>query len=1616
MKHPFTLLTYSLLILLLSSMAGASTSLDISYGNDVSYLPNENSIRISETDPSVVVTKYTGQEKDNYLPVIEGSKVCLYAKLGTNATNLQELRERIDEAKNSVPEWQSGKSYIVGDLVSYDSKIYEVIQPHTSQAHWLPDAVASLYSFYAFQDLGEVPAWVQPTGGHDAYSLGNRVLFSGYIYESAIDANVWQPGVYGWTELGFLFEETGGANATLEVTTEINSTLVLPVNTTTENLDVYCTDARDKVQVGQNTIIIENQTSKSVIYEPYDDINITATVFRDIYKNGSYTTQLNDVFVFVEDNKFGANWSSDNTTWESFKYEIRSKLPIEYTGGVEFLFRQGSIGHTLNLEDICYNGANCSYSITKGENESVLELFFYNKDGFIDPTFTITSLEETGLILNNTRHEETFTHLEIDSTAERHAVFDGSGDYINIENFDVSNFEEITISFWFNNFNAPSGNEFLVSNLHTGGDDLRVQLKSNNIEVNFDDGTEDKSTIAFTDNNSWHHLLITTNGTHHLVYLDNNLEDTSANSFDFSSSTLTDLYLGGRYSLDTALNYNGSLDEVMIFNRELSTSDINNIYNLNRSDYNGSTENLKGYWSFDDYPENYEDSSGWGNDGSASGNTYTEIDNDYDNNDPYSSLIGYWSFDAENYQNYNSSCVVGSCVELDGNDYIILNETDSNPTENFTISTWININTLPTDSASRMYPVTNDLDGATSGWGLFINDAPDTFQFRANDLTTEYVDATTTLSVNQWYHVVARYNGTHLSIFVDGIQEGSSASTGSIRYDNDNAFAFGKRVGADDFEFNGLIDEFYLYDEALTDDEISTIYNRNVAGLSTNITTGLKVNIPLDGNATNIQNGADELGSVRDDSSYDLTNNDNDGSYGGGAYSGAGLYDDSLVLDGDEDYINIPNPGYPDMNTFTVSAWIYQDSATADNVRTTPIQMLRYGGATNSDGFTFTKSCAGDEAKYAFYIYDDGSEGVCTANDIEKDKWVLYTITGNGTLLSMYINGVLDNTAVQNIPIGTTTTDLEFGRGYNGALEHNGLIDEVMIFNTALNSTQISDIYNNQSNRFKSEGTVTLPQVTLDNASNQFNLTFNEIERNYNSDVSARFGLWNSSLGYNNTMDGLLAYYNFDGNANDALGNWNVTNTNGNVTNASGTYNGSYHFNLDDNSYIYTGDMTLMTSSNDDVISASVWIKSDTIDYPASPTQGGIISKANEFIFARTDEDDFTIGSYGGNIDSQSCGSITGEWQHLVFIYDEGEDIATIYVDGTQVCSATLTDNSGNSVDELQIGGHSGSGLFNGSIDEVMIFNRTLSQEEITELYVKGRANWEYTDWQVLDVNNQISNTTSSLYTNVLPEYKHTTSDQWYTSLVYNNIALSYDNFSITPPVCNDTIPPYWENNNTNITKYSDIGDTVSFNITLYDLNTSTGKYIFSFYNTTDWVNTTNTSWTNGSTVNETLILDVTDRTVKWKWYIWDDCDNLNVTEDFNATLAPPVATIEILSPANGSFNSGTSVQVILNTSSSNYDYLVYNINGTNVTAPSDTFTLDLNATATYYLTAYAVLGGESSSDSINFIFVYDESVNTEELILTYILASLMFLVLPFGMLLLFLIGVLFYRKKDNKQ
>lgn len=104
--------------------------------------------------------------------------------------------DEILEVAPLFPAYEIGKIYKVGDIFTYNRSLFEVVQEHTSQEEWKPDVEVSLYKNHT--PKGEIEEWRQPLGSHDAYMTGDRVLFDGEVYISKIDNNVWSPDAHGW--------------------------------------------------------------------------------------------------------------------------------------------------------------------------------------------------------------------------------------------------------------------------------------------------------------------------------------------------------------------------------------------------------------------------------------------------------------------------------------------------------------------------------------------------------------------------------------------------------------------------------------------------------------------------------------------------------------------------------------------------------------------------------------------------------------------------------------------------------------------------------------------------------------------------------------------------------------------------------------------------------------------------------------------------------------------------------------------------------------------------------------------------------------------------------------------------------------------------------------------------------------------------------------------------------------------------------------------------------------------------------------------------------------------------------------------------------------------------
>lgn len=114
---------------------------------------------------------------------------------GTRATAPPDVANKHPELYDP---WVYGKYVKIGDRFrdEYDGILYEVYAsagdnlypPHQVPAVWKR----------VWEE--EWPDWIQPTGAHDVYALGAKVKHNGKKWISDANNNVWEPGVYGWTE------------------------------------------------------------------------------------------------------------------------------------------------------------------------------------------------------------------------------------------------------------------------------------------------------------------------------------------------------------------------------------------------------------------------------------------------------------------------------------------------------------------------------------------------------------------------------------------------------------------------------------------------------------------------------------------------------------------------------------------------------------------------------------------------------------------------------------------------------------------------------------------------------------------------------------------------------------------------------------------------------------------------------------------------------------------------------------------------------------------------------------------------------------------------------------------------------------------------------------------------------------------------------------------------------------------------------------------------------------------------------------------------------------------------------------------------------------------------
>ncbi|MFT4892884.1 MAG: hypothetical protein ACI8Z7_000673 [Candidatus Nanohaloarchaea archaeon] len=386
----------------------------------------------------------------------------------------------------------------------------------------------------------------------------------------------------------------------------------------------------------------------------------------------------------------------------------------------------------------------------------------------------------------------------VDGKFGRAASFNGSSDYIEFSSFSGLSTAPYTLSAW---IEMPADGTVIETNTGTGGQLAALGATGDTITFDHWNGSG-RNTASAKVGSGWHHILGMWTGSQNLIYVDGKLEDiiteTSgpSGSQDYVTLGVADLPDGGS-------NYfNSKMDRVRIYNRPLKDWEVKAIY--------------QGYSDIATPPGKKDPDavSRWKLDGSVG--------------DSWGSNNG-----TDNTSTDYSNGVRGKAKLFDGSDdrVDIPEDTSITGVNEFTVSAWIKLNVLPTNSSntsnSLIYLMGTGYDNYT---GLRIQQDSNEFRFASDhDGTGTETISETTAEINTWYHVVATFSNGTTSLYVNGEKEqtdtnSSNQTADGPQYIGDVPDSFGEEP------MDGLIDDVRVYKRELNQREVQQLYQWGTRG------------------------------------------------------------------------------------------------------------------------------------------------------------------------------------------------------------------------------------------------------------------------------------------------------------------------------------------------------------------------------------------------------------------------------------------------------------------------------------------------------------------------------------------------------------------------------------------------------------------------------------------------------------------------------------------------------------------------------------------------------------------------------------------------------------------
>jgi hypothetical protein len=159
--------------------------------------------------------------------------------------------------------------------------------------------------------------------------------------------------------------------------------------------------------------------------------------------------------------------------------------------------------------------------------------------------------------------------------------FDGTNDYIDTNNTNILSTNAFSISAWINP-SALTGNHPIIGQWSTNDYNIIFRVESdgyvnaflkdsslNNVNV--------ESTTQLTTGGGWYHVVLTSTGTSTKLYVNGGTAEDTASHTSRSIDTVDDIYIGSR--AESGNYFAGIIDEVGIWNRELSSTEVTELYN-----------------------------------------------------------------------------------------------------------------------------------------------------------------------------------------------------------------------------------------------------------------------------------------------------------------------------------------------------------------------------------------------------------------------------------------------------------------------------------------------------------------------------------------------------------------------------------------------------------------------------------------------------------------------------------------------------------------------------------------------------------------------------------------------------------------------------------------------------------------------------------------------------------------------------------------------------------------------------------------------------------------------------------------------------------------------------